>query len=146
MLRWLIAWLAASVVAYALGSILMTQVVLGSLGRFDIAVDAGSRSSMTLFDLMALTSSYLPLIAIALLLGFAVATGLSRLMPAERRFLFLLAGGSSVGTMLGIMTLTFGMNPLAGARGVLGVGLQMLAGVAGAWIFILLTPESLEKQ
>ena len=44
------------------------------------------------------------------------------------------------------MTLTFGMNPLAGARGGLGVGLQMLAGLAGGWIFLLLTPKEAQER
>lgn len=136
MLRWLLAWLIASVATYLAGSVLMTQVVLGSLARFDIPVDIGARASMTLFDIGGLASSYLPLVAIALLLGFLVAALLARVKPGWRQGLYLLAGASSVGTMIGIMTLTFGMNPLAGARGAVGVGLQMLAGLLGGLVFL----------
>lgn len=141
MLRWLIGWVVASLVTYALGSALMTQVVLLSLASFGVSVDLGSRLSMTLFDIGALVTSYLPLVAIALLIAFAIASGLSRLKPAWRRPLFLLAGATSVGAMIGIMSLTFGMNPLAGARGFVGFGPQMLAGLAGGWVFLLLTPK-----
>ncbi len=136
MLRWLLAWLLASLVTYVLGSALMTQVVLLSLASFDIPVDLGARASMTLFDIGGLASSYLPLIAIALLLGFLVAAAISRWRPAWRALLYLLAGASAVGTMIGIMTWTFGMNPLAGARGGGGVALQMAAGLAGGWAFL----------
>lgn len=136
MLRWLLAWIFSSIVTYALGSALMTQVVLRSLARFDVPVDLGARVSMTLFDIGGLASSYLPLIAIALLLGFLVAALISRWRPAWRQALYLLAGSSAVGTMIGIMTLTFGMNPLAGARGIAGVGLQMLAGLVGGFVFL----------
>lgn len=134
--KWLVAWVLASIMTHVLGSALMTQVVLRSLARFDIPVDLGARISMTIFDVGGLASSYLPLVAIALLLGFLVAALIARWKPAWRTTLYLLAGASAVGTMLGIMILTFGMNPLAGARGFNGIALQMLAGLFGAWVFL----------
>jgi hypothetical protein len=139
MFRWLFAWLAASVVTYATGSVLMTQVVLGDVASFGIDVDLAARLRTTAADLAGLAGSYLPLVAVALLVAFLVATALRRLLPVAWRPLCLVAGATSVGALLGIMSAVFGMNPLAGAAGAGGLSLQMLAGLAGGGVFSMLT-------
>ena len=140
MLRWLIGWLAATVVTYVLGASFMTQVVLFDLGSLGVDVPLGPRIATTAFDIQGLASSYLPLIAIALLIAFAIATLLARFLPKHRVPLLLLAGASSVGVLIGIMTLVFGLNPLSGTRDLSGMALQMLAGLAGAWVFLKVRP------
>ena len=42
----------------------------------------------------------------------------------------------SISALIAIMTLTFGMNPLAGAAGVAGFVLQAFAGLAGGLVFL----------
>lgn len=135
MFRWLLAWLAACLVTYTIGSVFMTQVVLADVTAFGVDVDPGARVRMTLEDLAGLAGSYLPLVAVALLVAFVVATALARRWPAAWRGLCLAAGASSIGALLGIMTAVFGMNPLAGATGAVGLTLQMLAGLFGGGAF-----------
>ena len=139
MFRWLFAWLTASLVTYMTGSVFMTQVVLGDVASFGVDIDLAARLRTTVADLAGLAASYLPLVAVALLVAFLVATALRRLLSIAWRPLCLVAGASSIGALLGIMSAVFGMNPLAGATGAGGLSLQMLAGLAGGGVFWMLT-------
>lgn len=136
MLRWIAAWLGATLASYVLGSLFMSQVVLAGLTRLGIEVDFMTRVAMSAEDIVGLSASYLPLVAIALLVGFLLASGIARFTPTLRTALHLLAGASATGMLIVIMTATFGMNPLAGATGATGISLQTLAGLVGAFVFL----------
>ncbi len=136
MFRWIGGWLAASLATYVVGSVLMTQVVLANVSGFGIVVDLSSRLAMSLADLGGLATSYLPLIVIAMLIAMLIATLLGRFLPERRSALILLAGLTAPPALVLIMTLTFGMNPLAGAAGTGGVLLQAIAGLAGGLAFL----------
>ncbi len=136
MFRWISGWLAASLATYVTGSVMMTQVVLASVGSFGVTVDLPARAAMTLADIGGLASSYLPLIAIAMAVAMLIASLLGRLVPTRRPALILLAGLTAAPALIVIMTLTFGMNPLAGAAGAAGLLLQALAGFAGGLVFL----------
>jgi hypothetical protein len=136
MLRWIGGWLAASLATYVTGSIVMTQVVLADVTRFGVIVDLPARLSMSFADVAGLVTSYLPLIAIAMAVALLIAGFLGRLVPARRSALILLAGVTAPPALIAIMTLTFGMNPLAGAAGVTGLVLQAFAGLAGGLVFL----------
>lgn len=136
MLRWVASWVVASLLAYVLGSALMTQRVLAGLAQFDApAVSLGTRFSMTLADIQGLSASYLPLLGIALLIAFLVATLLNRRLGAPWLPVCLAAGGAGVLCLLLIVQQVLGLNPLSGTRGVGGHLLQTLAGLAGGWLF-----------
>ncbi len=136
MIRRLGAWLVATLTTYVLGSALMTQAVLARTRRFGIEIGLADRLQMTLADLAGLSTSYLPLMAVAVGIALLVAAGLGRLLPERRRALYLLAGLSAPPALIGIMTLTFGMNPLAGSQGIAGLVLQGLAGFIGALAYL----------
>ncbi len=136
MFRWIGGWLAAALATYVTGSVMMTQVVLASVGSFGVVVDLPARASMTLADIGGLAGSYLPLIAIAMAVAMLIASLLGRLIPTRRSALILAAGLTAPPALIAIMTLTFGMNPLAGAAGVAGLSLQALAGCAGGLVFL----------
>ncbi len=136
MFRWIGGWLAASLATYVTGSVMMTQVVLAKVGSFGVAVDLPARATMTLADIGGLASSYLPLIAIAMAVAMLIASLLGRLIPTRRPALILLAGLTAPPALIAIMTLTFGMNPLAGAAGAAGLSLQALAGLSGGLVFL----------
>ena len=135
MFRWIGGCLAASLSVYLVGSVLMTQVVLANVTGFGVAVDLPSRLSMTLADLGGLSTSYLPLVVIAMVIAMLIATLLGRAIPRRRSVLILLAGLTAPPTLVFVMTLTFGMNPLAGAAGAGGLLLQAVAGLAGGFVF-----------
>jgi hypothetical protein len=130
------AWVIATLVTYTLGSIFMSQAVLARVSRFGVEVEFPARLQSTLSDLVGLLTSYLPLIAVAMAVAMFLATVLGRLLPPWRRALYLLAGTTAAPALVMIMTLTFGMNPLAGSQGLVGLGLQALAGFAGAMAYV----------
>jgi hypothetical protein len=146
MIRRLGAWLLAALATYFLGSLFMSQVVLARIDRFGVDVDLADRLRMTLADLAGLSTSYLPLIAVAVGIAMLVAALLGRFLPEQRRGLYLLAGLLAPPALIGIMTVTFGMNPLAGSEGVTGLLLQGLAGIVGAYVYCRVvgspTPEA----
>ena len=136
MLRWISGWVAASLLAYVLGSALMTQRVLANLAKFDApAVGIGTRFTMTIADIQGLSASYLPLLGIALLIAFLVATLLNRRLRLPWLPICLAAGGAGVLCLLLLVQQALGLNPLTGTRGVGGHLLQTLAGLAGGWLF-----------
>ena len=136
MFRWIGGWLAASLATYLVGSALMTQVVLSNVAGFGVTIDLPSRLTMTAADIGGLVTSYLPLIAIAMAVAMLVAGILGRLIPSRRAALVLLAGLAAPPALVAIMSATFGMNPLAGAAGAVGMLLQALAGLAGGLVFM----------
>ena len=136
MFRWIGGWLAASLATYLAGCVLMTQRVLAGVSRFGIVVDLPARASMTIADLGGLVTSYLPLITVAMAIAMLVASLLGRFVPSRRPALIVLAGLTAPPALIAIMTLTFGMNPLAGAAGPAGLSLQALAGLAGGLAFL----------
>ena len=135
MLRWIGAWLAATLAAYALGSIFMTQVVVADLGALGVAVDPGTRLTMTIQDVAGLSTSYLPLIALAQLIAQLVATGIARAIGRLRQVLAVAAGAAAMLGLLLILTQVLGLNPLSGSRGIAGHALQTAAGAAGGLLF-----------
>lgn len=135
MLRWIGAWLAAALAAYVLGSVFMTQVVIADLGKLGVAVDAGTRFEMTVRDVAGLSTSWLPLVALAELVALLVATGLVRRFGIPRLGVSMVAGAAATLCLLLIMQQVLGLNPLSGTRGAGGHALQALAGAAGGWLF-----------
>lgn len=136
------AWVIATLVTYTLGSVFMSQAVLAGVSRLGVEIEFPARLQMTLSDLVGLSTSYLPLIAVATAIAMFVATALGRLLPAWRRALYLLAGITAPPALVIIMTLTLGVNPLAGSQGIVGLGLQALAGLAGAMSYVAVLGEA----
>ncbi len=136
MLRWISSWVAASLLAYVLGSTFMTQNVLAGLAKFDVPpVGVGTRAAMTVSDVLGLSTSYLPLLSIALLIAFLVATILNRTLRTPWLPICLAAGGAGTLCLLLIVQQVLGLNPLSGTRGVTGHLLQIVAGLSGGWLF-----------
>lgn len=135
MLRWIGAWLAGTLVTYALGSAFMTQVVVADLGALGVTVDAGARLEMTIRDIVGLSTSYLPLIALAQAIAQLVATGIARALGGFRQALAIAAGATAMLCLLLILKQVLGLNPLSGSRGIGGHALQVTAGAVGGLLF-----------
>ena len=135
MLRWIGAWLAATLATYALGSVFLTQVVIADLGALGVAVDAGTRLEMTIRDLAGLSTSYLPLVGLAQLIAQLVATGIARALGRFRQPLAIAAGAAAMFCLLLLLQQVLGLNPLSGSRGIAGHALQTAAGTVGGLVF-----------
>lgn len=134
-------YLLAVIVAYLLASFFATQSVVSSLAGMGVEVGFSDRVSMTLKDFAGMASLFLPMVAFALLAAFLISAMLCRWWAPWRIPIYLLAGAAAVITIHLTLNLAFGITPIAVARSTGGLLLQGLAGAAGAYLYIRLTPK-----
>lgn len=139
MLRLVAAFLAALAATYLIGSVIATQFVLQEVVALGPAVPWSVRLDTTGRDLVGLAGSYLPLLAVALLLALPVAAGLARLVPAARLAWYLAAGFVAVLALHLIMKAVLGVTGIAATRSLAGLLAQGAAGMIGGALFQALT-------
>lgn len=130
-LRFILGLIGGSIVAYILASIINTQFVLGP---YDVPITFADRFNMTMFDISNMWL-YLPVIAMALLIGFSIAALLKRLLPKLAAVAYPIAGGSAIAVTLGLMYIFFQTIPISGARSIEGYLGQVFAGAIGGFVF-----------
>lgn len=129
------AYLLAVLVAYVLATVSATQHVAGSLESMDVEVGAGTRLAMIGHDLIGMTSSFLPLVALGLLIAFLVAALIVRRAQGLRLLLYPLAGAVAVVCVHLALKAAFGITAVAAARTLGGLAMQALAGAVGGYVF-----------
>lgn len=139
MLRVLAAYLVALCATYLIGSVAATQFVLQEVVALGPEVPWPVRLETTGQDLVGLAGSYLPLLALALVLALPVAAGLFRLVPAARFAGYLAAGFVAVLALHLIMKAVFGVTGIAATRSLAGLLAQGAAGAVGGALFHVLT-------
>lgn len=141
--RWIAAFVVACLATYVLAVIANAQSVIAAHG---VPVSLSDRFNMTAFDISNM-GLYLVIIAVALLLGFAIAALVKRFLPKMARFAYPIAGAAALGMVLGLMYIVFQTIPISGARSALGFVSQVIAGGIGGWIFasVLGAPSSKTK-
>lgn len=138
--RQLLAWLGAAAAASITASAVSSVFVQNALIRVGASIDLKMRFSAGLQDLFILQALF-PLLAIAFLIAFVVASLSHRALGGSRMMWFCVAGATSFFTMLLIMTWVFGMMPIAGARSLSGQLSMSLCGLLGGWLYIKLAPK-----
>jgi len=133
-----LALLLAVLTAYALAAVAATQSVMARLAEMGVTVPVDVRISTTFSDLINMAGTLLPLLLIALGLGFAVAAIVSRRRPDWKKLGYPLAGFAAVITMYLLMRMVLELTPVAAARSIEGLLLQGVAGAVGGWVFYLL--------
>ena len=121
-------------VAYTLASFAHTQQVLVGLLDLGVLIPVADRIGMIAGDWVGLYL-YLVVVAIGLLIGFSVMALIRRVLPVPRTLLYALAGALAMLAILSSMRELASMTPIAGARGILGMSLQCLAGAIGGAVF-----------
>ncbi len=134
-LHWLGCWLLAALLAYVLGSVFATQFILANVAAMGPEVDLAVRLQATGHDLVGLASSYLLLVAVAMLLGLPVAAGLARLLPAQRLWLYIAAGAVAVMAIHVLIKAVLGLSGIAATRTLAGLLAQGVAGAVGGYLF-----------
>lgn len=129
------SFLLSVALAYALAVIAATQAVVGSLDSMGVDIGFGQRLEMVAHDLLGMTSSFLPLIAIGFLIAFVVTGLILRRAPGARLILYPLAGGVALVAVHLALHAAFGITPVAAARTIGGLLLQGLAGAVGGYVF-----------
>jgi len=130
-IRWIGAFLLAALGTYLLAVIMNAQFVMNA---HNVPINFGDRLNMTAFDVSNM-GLYLAVIAVALLLGFAIASLLKRVFPKLSGIAFPIAGAAAMGVTLGAMYIVFQTVPISGARSTMGFLSQVIAGGVGGWIF-----------
>lgn len=129
------AFVGAVLAAYIPAALVSTQMVLAEVAALGLPISAGVRASATLHDLIGMATTYLPLVALSLLLGFAAAAVVLRLLPHWRPFGYVFAGACAVLVLHLILYATFGMHPLPATRTEAGLIAQGAAGALGGYVF-----------
>lgn len=138
------AYVASVIIAYLLASVFQSAFVLVRLERVGAEISAAMWLRTVVHDLYGFIVepvffSYPLSILVGLLVAFAVATLVVRWARLPALIAYPLAGATAVATILLIVQSRFsGATLFAGARGVTGFGLQLLAGAVGGVVFALL--------
>ena len=124
--------------AYIVGSVLGTQVVLSNVASMGPDVTLAMRLSSSLSDLSGLLGTLLPLMAIALLPGWLILDWIGRrptmnVAPAW----YVLTGAAGIAILHLALNWAFGVDVFAPARTMLGLLGQAVAGGLGGQAVVL---------
>jgi hypothetical protein len=142
MLRTVRAWLVAVLVAYAVAAVATTQSVMANLVEMGVPIDLGDRLRTTGQDLLGMTSSYAPMIAVGFAIAFGVAALVLRKRPDWRWFGYPLAGGLAILVIHLALEAMLSITPIAAARTMLGLSIQIACGVLGGWVYGRMRPAA----
>lgn len=146
MVRRLAAYVSAVLITTVLGSIahsLFIQQAWVSAAGADAQIPMGERISWITHDLVGLQPLYGGLVAVALLIAF-LASGLLARYTGLRTIVFAVAGAIAMFTMFTIMRMELGTVGVFGARGTMGLAVQMAAGLIAGLVFAIITTPSEE--
>ena len=144
MIKVVTAFIAATLAAFVAGSILATQFILANVSAMGMEVTTGVRLQSTFHDIAGLSTSYLPMVSIALLIAFLVAGLLAKRWPTQRLFLFMLAGAVGLVAIHVLMKALLGLSGIAATRTTLGLLSQGLAGALGGYFYYRLRRGSVQ--
>jgi hypothetical protein len=153
MARRLVAFLVAALVMTVLGSLahslMVQQAWIAATDMGDgvapAALTLGERFNWIVGDLVGMETQMAPnappygaLTAVALLVAF-LAAGLVARFTGLRTIVFAVAGAVAIFVLFSALKAAVGTVGVFGARGALGLGLQMTAGLIAGAVFALLT-------
>jgi hypothetical protein len=144
MIKLTMAFSGAVLAAFVTGSIFATQFTLANVSAMGMDVTPGVRLQATLHDLVGLSATYLPMIAVALLVALLTAAGLAKRLPGQRMLLFMLAGAVGLIAIHLIIKAVLGLSGIAATRTVAGLLSQGLAGAIGGYVFFAIRRASVE--
>ena len=135
MVRVLSAFVAGVLVTYVTAVMFYTQINLGNLVEMGLTVDFSTRVQAAWHDLLGMTTLYLPIITVALLLGFAIARGVLTWVPQLRTLGYISAGFVAIFAIDFALGLAFQTHPIAVTRTPVGLISQCVAGAIGGYVF-----------
>ena len=131
-MRALLAVAIGILVAFFVGSVIGTQMVLSSVEKMGLAVSWGMRWSSSWSDIVGLSASLLPLMAIALAPAWLLLAWLDRrAVLTANASIFAICGALCIGLLHPLLNFAFGVDVFAPARSLVGLAGQGLAGALG---------------
>lgn len=139
-LRVLVFFLLAVVVATVLGTLVQTQLNLAALQVIGVEISLTDRLTTSWRDLLGFTPVFVILVAAALFCALPVAALLGRVFKPWRGVIFALAGAVGIKVAFDVVDYIAPMPTfIAATRGLGGLLLMMLAVGVGSWLFGRLT-------
>ncbi|MDT0596614.1 hypothetical protein [Glaciecola petra] len=135
----------SAALAAVLACLAHTQFVLHELILLDINITLGDRAYMSVQDLMGLLPTYGTIVLIGFLIAFTSTWLLRKYTPLKSMYLYTLAGGVAMLTILILMDNLLNLSFLAGARSSLGMIFQVICGLIGGTLFVQLRTHKLNN-
>jgi len=139
MVKTVLRFIAAVLIAALLTSLVSTQIILSELAGFGISVSLNDRIFTTLTDLVNLGITLFVIIAPGFLIGFIIAKYAHQFFGGNRKFWYAIAGFSSFPVTLYLIKYFMGITLLASARTSWGMLLAGLCCMLAAWLYATYT-------
>jgi hypothetical protein len=139
-LKFLLAWLAATIVTAASGSVVQTQFNLAAIAALGAPVPFGVRLQTTLHDLAAFAPMLAGIAAGGFLITFVIAGLLAMRWPARRTLLYVSAGAAAIAVAILLINAQLPMTPIGATRALSGVLALAATGGLGGYVFAVLAP------
>ena len=126
------AYTVGVLVAYIVGSVIGTQMILYSVSTMALEVTLNARLGSTVNDLVGLSASLLPMMAVSLVVPWLACDFMTRRHPHLRSpLLYGLTAAFAIAILHIALSQIFGMDVFAPARTLAGLLGQCLAGAIG---------------
>lgn len=135
------SFLLAVITAYLLGAIFVSQGNIAAVIALGFDISFAQRLDAAVHDTLNMTDIYLPLVAISLMLGLAVAHAIVRKRPHLSLIGYTLAGFVALIALHLIIKAIVGLSGVAPTRELMGLLLQGIAGGVGGYLFYRLTTK-----
>ena len=132
------AFVVAVIGGYLIAAVMVSWVNMQSIVNLGFEITLVQRFDTIVHDVISLGMTYLPLMTIALLIGFLIAAGIVRLKPSLAFIGYILAGFAAVVALHVIIKAVNGLTWIAAVRGPLGLLSQGLSGAFAGWGFFRL--------
>ena len=131
-MRGVTAYTVGVLVAYIVGSVIGTQMILYSVSTMALEVTLNARLGSTVNDLVGLSASLLPMMAVSLVIPWLVCDFVTRRhLHLRSPLLYGLAAAFAIAILHIAPSQIFGMDVFAPARTLAGLLGQCLAGAIG---------------
>jgi len=139
MIKTIIIFVCAVLVATLLTSIVSSQLILSDVESFGLTVDFSNRLSVTLKDILGLGPALALLIGLSFLVAFIIARYCLKFIGGNKVYWYFAAGFTSFPVTLFLIKYFMGITLLASARTPVGMLLVACCCMAGSWIYVVLT-------
>ena len=131
-MRGVTAYTVGVLVAYIVGSVIGTQMILYSVSTMALEVTLNARLGSTVNDLVGLSASLLPMMAVSLVIPWLACDFVTRRhLHLRSPLLYGLAAAFAIAILHIALSRIFGMDVFAPARTLAGLLGQCLAGAIG---------------
>lgn len=139
MLKRILAFMVAVLGGYVFAVLAYSQLNLSNLTDMGVAVGFSDRFGTFAHDVLSMTSMYLPIMTVALLVAFLLAALVLRWVPHLRVLGYVLAGTVGMLAVILFFKVAMGTHPIAVTRTLVGLVSQGLAGAVAGLVYVRVT-------